>query len=45
MSRVSPFEIPLIEQMLVRKNVDEVLKLCDLHVAFVVKGLISEVFG
>lgn len=35
LSQVSPFEIPLIEQQLVREGVPirEVLKLCDLHVA------------
>lgn len=35
LGRISPVEIPLIEQELVREgvSVDEILKLCDLHVA------------
>ncbi|MEM2846111.1 MAG: DUF438 domain-containing protein [Nitrososphaerota archaeon] len=34
LSQVSPFEIPLIEQQLVREGIkiDEILRLCDLHV-------------
>jgi len=35
LSQISPFEIPLIEQELIKEGVsiDEILKLCDLHVA------------
>jgi len=35
LSRISPLEIPFIEQQLVKEGVkiDEILKLCDLHVA------------
>lgn len=35
LSKVSPYEIPLIEQQLVKEGVpiEEILKLCDLHVA------------
>jgi len=35
LSTVSPFEIPLIEQQLISEcvEVEEILKLCDLHVA------------
>lgn len=45
LSMVSPFEIPLIEQMLVREGVDidEILKLCDLHVALFREFLKSRV--
>ncbi|MBO3753638.1 MAG: DUF438 domain-containing protein [Candidatus Brockarchaeota archaeon] len=41
LSRVSPTEIPLIEQQLVKEgvSVEEILKLCDLHVALFRKHL------
>ncbi len=34
LSQISPFEIPIIEQQLVREgiSIDDILKLCDLHV-------------
>lgn len=43
LAKISPFEIPLIEQELVREgvNVGEILRLCDLHVELFREFLVS----